>query len=421
MRGVLLYIDPGTGSMLFTILIGIAATGMFFVQKLILKIKFRLSGGKVSAGSENRIPYVIFSDSKRYWNTFKPICDEFERRGIEAAYWTASPDDPALEEKYGHVKCEFIGEGNRAFARLNMMSADVCLSTTPGLDVLQWKRSRNVKYYVHILHETGGTLLYRMFGMDYYDAILLTGDFQIQEIRDLEASRGDPAKELKVVGCPYMDEMKKRLESAEPLTNETKTILLAPSWGKSAILTLYGEKIIEALLKTGYHIVIRPHPQSMTSEKELLDRLMKAYPDSSDLEWNFDPDNFEILRRSDLMITDFSGVIFDFTLVFGKPIIYAEYEFDPAPYDAAWVDRTLWRDEILPKLGVPLKEEQFGQLKELIDDLSDNEEFAAGREQARNEAWMNIGRSAALTVDYLVDKKKELDEKDAPEPAVAEA
>ena len=43
---ILLYIDPGTGSMLFSILIGIVGTFVFFGQQVLLKIKFIISGGK---------------------------------------------------------------------------------------------------------------------------------------------------------------------------------------------------------------------------------------------------------------------------------------------------------------------------------------------------------------------------------------
>ena len=77
---MLLYIDPGTGSMLFSLFIGIAATGVFLLRAAFIKIKFLFTGGKKSALDNDCIPYVIFSDSKRYWNVFKPICDEFEKR-----------------------------------------------------------------------------------------------------------------------------------------------------------------------------------------------------------------------------------------------------------------------------------------------------------------------------------------------------
>ena len=77
---MLLYIDPGTGSMLFSILMGIVGTLVFFGQKVLIKIKFFISGGKIKQLNSSKIPCVIFSDHKRYWNVFKPVCDEFERR-----------------------------------------------------------------------------------------------------------------------------------------------------------------------------------------------------------------------------------------------------------------------------------------------------------------------------------------------------
>ena len=142
------YIDPGTGSMLFSILIGVFSAAFFFLRGLIIKIKYSMVNGKEEKLNDSCLKYVIFSDNKRYWNVFKPICDEFEKRGLDLTYYTASEDDPVLKAGYEHIHAEFIG-GNRIFARLNMLNAKILLSTTPGLDVYQWKRSKNVPYYVH--------------------------------------------------------------------------------------------------------------------------------------------------------------------------------------------------------------------------------------------------------------------------------
>jgi hypothetical protein len=194
MHIISLYIDPGTGSMLFTILIGVVTTLFFFMQKLLIRVKFVLSGGKADRTKMNRVTYLIFGENKRYWNVFEPIADEFERRKTELVYWTASEDDPALKKQYRYVKCTYIGNLNQAFARLNMMNAEICLSTTPGLDVYQWKRSENVRRYVHILHAAGDVIAYRMFGTDHYDSILLSGKYEIDQIRQLEKMRGLPAR-----------------------------------------------------------------------------------------------------------------------------------------------------------------------------------------------------------------------------------
>ncbi len=406
---MLLYIDPGTGSMLFTVLLGLITTLYFFAQKLVMKLKFRLSAGKTAAVSSTNKPYVIFSDNKSYWNVFKPICDEFERRKIPVEYWTASEQDPALKEQYSYVKPEFIGEGNKAFSRLNMMSADIVLATTPGLDVLQWKRSKNVKYYVHTLHAAGTSAGgYRMFSLDYYDAVLLTGEFQIQEIRELEQKRGLPSKEIAVVGCTYMDELKKRLDQAPAEEHEGLTVLLAPSWGTSSLLVKYGSRIIDSLLNTGYKIIVRPHPQSFRSDKAVMDELQAKYPNSEQITWDDKVSNFDALNESDIMISDFSSVMFDYALVFNKPFIYAESAFDKAPYEAAWLDEELWKFRVLPSIGVSLTESQFDNMKQVIDSTVNDQSLEEGREKAREEAWAHIGESAVLTVDYLVNKHKEL-------------
>lgn len=407
---MLLYIDPGTGSMLFSIVIGIATTLLFFAQRIFVKLKFLLSGGKAEKIAGNKIPYVIFADHKRYWNVFKPVCDEFEKRRLPLVYWTASPDDPALSEKYEHVKTEFIGEGNKAFARLNMMNAGIVLSTTPGLDVYQWKRSRNVDCYVHIFHEVGEPLTYRMFGVDAYDALLFNGSFQEHYIRLLESKRKEKAKECAVVGCCYLDTMKERLSKigVAECKSDKKTILLAPSWGQSAILSKYGKDILNALIKTGYKIIVRPHPQSFTSEKEMIENLEKEFPESENFKWNRDNDNFDVLNEADLLITDFSGVVFDFTLVFDKPIIYADTSFNSDPYDASWIDEPLWRFEKLKELGIKLDKKDFPKMKEMIDSVIENKELKASRDRVRAEAWQYQGQGAEKTVDWLLEKYKKI-------------
>ena len=430
---MLLYIDPGTGGMLFTILIGLMGGVIYFFSSMAVKIKYSVGGSRVKKQDNKKIPLVFFSDHKRYWNIYEPILDEVEKRGMEAAFLTMSEDDPFFQKEYKHITGEYIGTGNKAFSRLGLLNAGIVFSTTPGLDVLQWKRSRKVDYYIHIPHACSDITIYRMFGIDYFDAILLSGEYQIEQVRELERLRNLPAKDLELVGVPYMDTMKKRLEeengkaaggSAEKedgqereserehgqLNYKRRTILVAPSWGESGLLKKYGEKLIDELLKTGYRIIIRPHPQSFTAEKDLMEHLMKHY-ENTDLEWNRDNDNFEVLRSADLMISDFSGVIFDFSLVFDKPFLYAESHMDKSPYDCAWIEKELWDYEILPKIGMMLREEDFPEIKKVIDECIDNPKGKESRDLARKETWAYIGEGKERVVDFILKKQEELKQK----------
>lgn len=405
----MLYIDPGTGSMLFTVLLGLIGAAVYSLRMLLIKLRFRMSGGKADVSAQ-KLPLVIFSDDKRYWSIFAPICRELDQRGIDVVYMTASPDDPGLNNPYEHVKAEFIGAGNKAFSKLNFLNANIVFSTTPGLDVYQWKRAKNVDYYVHIFHTAGEVTRYRMFGIDYYDALMIAGDHQERDIREIEALRELPQKELVTVGIPFMDEMAARLAAEGPAPEHPRTVLLAPTWGPSAIFSVHGSQIIDRLLETGYHIIIRPHPQSFASETELMERLMKEYPESDQLEWNRDTDNFEVLRRSDILISDFSGVVFDFSLIYDKPVIYTDPNFNLAPYDAWFLSHPLWTFSALPRIGQELNMENMSNIKELIDTCIEDAQYARGRQEVRAETWAYPGEGARRAADYLEAKLAELTE-----------
>ena len=401
------YIDPGTGSMLFSIVIGLV-TMLYFVGKAaLLKLKFVLSGGKAVANGD-RYPFVIYSEGERYWNVFKPVVEEFEKRQIPVVFYTSSEKDPVFSEKYTHIKAEFIGEGNKAFTRLNFLEADVCLMTTPGLDVFQLKRSRGVKHYCHILHSPGDATTYRLFGLDYFDSVLLTGEYQKAHLRLLEEKRGIQVKDLEVVGCPYLDVLEEKVSSLTMDKDKPFTVLVAPSWGKSGILSRYGKELLEPLVETGFTIIVRPHPQSAQSEKEMLDLLEKRYGKKANLEWDFSRENLGSLSRADIMISDFSGVVFDYAFLFDRPFLYVKADFDALPYDAYDVEEELWTFRILEEIGIELKPESFPALKEVLVDACDNELLTGNRTKAKDTAWQYRGKSGERVVSYLLEKQKEL-------------
>ena len=409
------YIDPGTGSMLFSIVIGLM-TMLYFVGKAaLIKLKFVLSGGKAVANGD-RYPFVIYSEGERYWNVFKPIVEEFDQREVPVVFYTSSEKDPIFSEEYSYVKAEFIGEGNKAFTRLNFLEADVCLMTTPGLDVYQLKRSRGVKHYSHILHSPGDATTYRLFGLDYFDSVLLTGEYQKAHIRLLEEQRGIQRKDLEVVGCPYLDTLQEKIallglpSSSSDDNATTFTVLVAPSWGSNGILAKYGERLLDPLVATGFTIIVRPHPQSLTSEKEVLDRLQKRYQDNASLEWDFTRENLGSLSRSNIMISDFSGVVFDYSFLLDRPFLYVNSDFDDRPYDAGDLEEKPWKVRILPEIGIELKEADFSNLKQILTNTSSDSVLSKNRQKAKDIAWQYRGESGKRVVDYLVRKQKALTE-----------
>ena len=95
-----LYIDPGTGGMIFTVLFGILGVAVFSLRALLIKLKFSVGGGKSAKINDAKIPIVFFCEHKRYWLIFEPILDELEKRDQKVVYITCSEDDPAFKKKY---------------------------------------------------------------------------------------------------------------------------------------------------------------------------------------------------------------------------------------------------------------------------------------------------------------------------------
>ena len=399
-----LYIDPATGSMLFSILLGIFVSAGFFFRLLLIKLKSLIGGKAANSKFEKHSKYLLYTDDKRYWNSFMPILDEFEKRKIDVSFWTSSEDDPVFSKKYKYVHPEFIGTGNKAFIKLNAARADVLLSTTPGLDVLQWKRSKGVKKYVHFFHDASTALHYRMFQLDFYDVVLTSSELQSEEVRTLENERKLPNKEIKVVGLPYFDVLAERIKGANKSHKANKVVLLAPSWGKSCLLYTFGEELIDRLIDTGYEIVLRPHPQSFSVDNEIIEKLKAKYDNCLNFKWNMDNDNFDILNESDVLISDFSGVIFDFSFVFGKPVLYTSVsDFDDSVYDSAWIKDELWKFKVLPSIGREISKDNIDNVKSLIDDIINSKEFEKGILEARDYAWKNRGHAASSIVEYLLE------------------
>jgi len=64
-----LYIDPGTGSMLFSIIIGLAAALYFIARTTLVRFKGHFTGSTRHT-SDASDSIVLYSEGNHYWNVF---------------------------------------------------------------------------------------------------------------------------------------------------------------------------------------------------------------------------------------------------------------------------------------------------------------------------------------------------------------
>ena len=402
------YIDPGTGSLLFSALFGIIGTLFFLSKALLIKLKTFSFADKVNKKENiSKAKIIIYGEDKRYYNVFKPIIEELINLEIPTIYYSSSYDDKIFEIKSDFLKSEFIGTGNKAYAKLNFIEADICLMTTPNLDVFQLKRSKGVKKYVHIMHAASEAALYCVYSLDFFDAVLLSGENQINDIRELENLRGTKVKELDIIGSVYLDELEKKKEflNTNSEIKNKRTVLIAPSWGINGLLKRFGDKLIDAILDNDFYCIIRPHPQSLIVEKQMIEKLKDKYKDNENLEWDFNVDNIYSLSRADVMLSDFSGVIFDYAFLFEKPTIIPSFNFDKRGYDAIELKEETWTLKTLPKISVSLDENNFSEISNIVNETINNKSLKENILKVKEEAYMYRGeagkRGALILRDML--------------------
>lgn len=398
------YLDPGTGSMLLSAFVAIIAGGLFFLKDIYYKILFsiaRLFGVDID---KTRYQIIFYSEGKNYWHTFELLLDGLDSDELSVMYLTSSEDDPALTRQYTHIKTKYIGQGNKAFSYLSFIEADLCVLTTPGLDVLQIQKSPGVGLYVHVIHSLAGIGFYQLYSFDYYDVILCSGDQQVEQIRHLERMRKTKSKLLLKSGVPYTDILIRKIKKRENTHNTSvKTILIAPTWGKNGLLRSLDVMSIKSILEQGFNVIIRPHPQSYTSEAGLLKSFEQGLLGYANLEWDNTVDNFDVLVKSDLLISDFSGIIYDFAFVFNKPVITVDAEMNVDGFEQFNLPMPIWDIDFVQQIGKRISKQEISEISHIINEtLDDYRNIQKNIETLKIKYFYNEGCASSVVTKQLI-------------------
>ena len=412
------YLDPASGSMLFAALLGAVTTVIFFLKKVYYKAItwiFSLIGKE---HKQLHCPNIVFySEGKQYWNTFKPILEALEDNNLNILYLFSDQQDPGRNYSSPQVTTRYIKPGNRGYTTLNLLEADLCVLTTPGLDVLQIRRSKGVKHYAHIVHApTTGT--YKLYSFDYFDSIFCSGQHQIDAIRELEQKRGTHAKQLLKTGCVYMDDMSNKLDDlnhkqlspaqVKSTPDKQTTVLVAPSWGENALLNRFGASLIKDLLLNNFAVIVRPHPQSYASEALMLATIKQELEGEALLTWDDSADSFTALSQADIMISDLSGVIFDCAFIFEKPVITINLELDLRGLEANHLENGLWEQGMLGKVGQQINIEDIHTLDVVIQSLLENSNYKENLQKLREKHLFHYKKAGVTAAKQLLTIAEQL-------------
>ena len=288
---------------------------------------------------------------------------------------------------------------------MNNIKAKVVVSTTPQLDVYMLRRSKHVQKYVHLFHAPADIGMYEMYAFDYYDTLLCTGGYQKEAIRSIEKNRHEKAKVLLDTGCTYYDYMLEELKNLPQKPDEGLTVLYAPAWGERSSVVKYGTAVIDRLVEAGIRVIFRPHPQMYVSDKETIQAVEEKIKGNSLIELDRNRTAAASMARSHAMVTDISGVIFDYAFLFERPIFLVNAEYNLGGYDVIDIDGgKVWDLDKSREITRIIAPGEVQNLASIVKSEIDNADAYRDKiRKIKNEEIYNFGHAGEAVAKQLVE------------------
>ena len=351
---------------------------------------------------------VFYSESSGFYKYYQGMIEYLlENTNLVIHYITSDPDDQIFElaKTQDKIRPYFIGE-KRLITLMMKMEADVVVMTMPDLENYHIKRSYISKdiEYIYIPHGMDSlNLTMRTGSMNHYDTVFCVGKHQKEEIEKTEAAYGLPKKTLVDWGYSLLDEMREDYAKLLHEENDVKKILIAPSWQQDNIVDSCLEQILDNLKGRGYQITVRPHPQHVRHRGEFMEQLKVKYEQDKDVEIQTDFSSNNTVFEADLMITDWSGIAYEYAYTTQKPVLFINTPMKIMNPEYQKIDTVPLNILLREEIGCSLNLDELNQLGDKVQMLLERKNDYY--EKIRNfvqEYVYNHGTSAEIGAKYIV-------------------
>ena len=354
---------------------------------------------------------VFYSESSVILYPYvEEIIRELQNREQKVCYLTSSKDDPILKNKNENVRVFYIGDSE--LEKMNFflrLKAKILIMTMPDLGSFHIKRSKEFPvHYIYTFHSMNSTHMeFQKGAFDEFDSIFCVGQYQVQELRATEQLYNLKQKNLVECGYGLLDKLIK-LRSSFPtkknlLKNNKKNILIAPSWGKQNLLESSGVELVKILLDAGYHVTVRPHPMTFKKSPKIIKQILEKFEKNTDFLLDTNTSSFEQLFSSYALITDWSGIGYEYAFVCERPVIYVDVPKKAHNKEYEKIGLVPFEISIRNQIGEIIAIQNIETIPERIEFLYSNDNnFENKIQKIRNDSIFNIGESGKVTANEII-------------------
>ena len=354
---------------------------------------------------------VFYSESSVILYPYvEEIIRELQNRDQKVCYLTSSKDDPILKNKNENVRVFYIGDSE--LGKMNFflrLKAKMLIMTMPDLGSYHIKRSKEFPvHYIYTFHSMNSTHMeFQKDAFDEFDSIFCVGPYQVQELRATEQLYNLKRKNLVECGYGLLDKLLK-LRSSFPekknlLKNNKKNILIAPSWGKQNLLESIGIELVKTLLDAGYYVTVRPHPMTSKKSPKTIKQIKERFEKNPDFLLDTNTSSFEQLFSSYALITDWSGIGYEYAFVCERPVIYIDVPKKSHNKEYEKIGLVPFEISIRDKIGEVVSVQNVETIPDRIEFLySNSNNFENKIQKIRNDAIFNIGESGKVMASEII-------------------
>lgn len=353
---------------------------------------------------------VFYSEKSGFYKYFQAVIEYLlAHSNVIIHYITSDPKDQifGIAEKNPQIRPYYISE-NRLITLMMKMDAKIVVMTMPDLENFHIKRSyvRKDVEYIYMYHGIGSmNLLLRKGALSHYDTFFCVGQHQIDELTREEQLYGIP--ERKKIPCGYglMDQVISAYEKMPKSNNKKPQILIAPSWQKDNIMDCCLDKLLESLLSKPYRIVLRPHPEYCKRYPKKIAAVKQKYKLSEGPDFIIQDDfsSNTTVFESDIVITDWSTICYEFSFATKKPTLFIDTPMKVMNPDYQRLDIVPLDIEIRNIIGKSISPEEAGNVAEAIEALLQNEEkYREQIEAVMKKALFSVGESGKIGGQYIL-------------------
>ena len=313
---------------------------------------------------------VFFSEGSHHWAHLKYLINLVNEEKIIVNYVTIDENDECYNNQQNSINNYYISNLIILNFFFKTLKNSILITSLPDLGKYYFKKNNNNNKYIYIFHSLASIhTQYYYDSFKNFDIVFCAGPHHVREIRQIEKIYKFKKKLLIEYGYPRIDDLYINNDKKKYSKNMTKTILIAPSWGKNSITDLIIIDLISILLRGNFNIIYRPHKMSFVQNNKIIKLVQSKF--SKNKLFNIDTSNSSTntLYDSDILIADWGSTSADFSFGLTKPVLFINTPQKIRNEKYEIISKSSFETEIRKYVGSILEIGNIENINESIYDL----------------------------------------------------